>query len=71
MVMVGDVELTDKEFDIINKFKGTIAEFTAKRPTGNDSRATSAKVYIPKEWIGSRVLLLRLKDVSEDGTAEQ
>ena len=65
MVQVGDVELTDEEFEIINKLKSQLQEFTGKRPTGNDSRATSAKVYLPKEWIGSRVLLLRLKDPGE------
>lgn len=65
MVMVGDVELSDEEFDIITAFRGKLQEFIAKRPTGNDSRGTSAKVYLPKDWVGSRVLLLRLKDAGE------
>jgi len=62
MVKIGDVELTDEEFNIISKMKEHLSEFTAKRPQLHGKTSTSSRIYLPKSWYNQRVILIKLKD---------
>ena len=55
------VEISDEEWKVLSKILPMVRAHIAKIVHKVTGTATSAKIYVPKEWGGDRVIILSLK----------